>query len=612
MHAALDPQYIGRVNVHDLGPKYRLLRPDGTPYASDDLPLCRALRGETVIQEELIWEIQDKSLTLLFNAAPLLSPEGQLEGAVGVAQDVTERKRNEEELRRQRDLFRTITETQGEGLCTLDLQGRVTFFNPAAERLFGWSRTEMLGRSLHDTVHFLRPDGSAYPAEDCPLSQAIHSDQTVQGDEVFIRKDGRRITAAFIASPIITEGRRTGHVVVLRDISDRIAQEGELKQQRERAEAASQHKSRLVAALSHDVRTPLNAVVLAAHLLELHLDGEPDAEVQECLRTIRHSVGNVLDLLGDLLNLSKIDAGAVLPEVTTFSLESVLAECLASVETQARMKGLEIHSRKGQPRRQRSRDRPRQVQADRLQFPFQRGPIHRARHNPASRRASGRPGPDRRRRYRGRHRSQGSGPDLRRVRHPRAAPALDRLRGDRPGSGDLPPPGGTARGRDHPGQHPRPGEHVHPGAPRLDPHRGPLRARARRSLRAAPRRGRGDRGGRGPRRKPADTFQGPPADGLPRARGIQRPRRPRPDRRGASAGGADGCEHAGHERRRRDPGARADARFRDLPIFALTGDVTPDNQQRIGEAGVNGYLEKPVTWELLKQALASIGHPAPD
>jgi CheY-like chemotaxis protein len=57
---------------------------------------------------------------------------------------------------------------------------------------------------------------------------------------------------------------------------------------------------------------------------------------------------------------------------------------------------------------------------------------------------------------------------------------------------------------------------------------------------------------------------------------------------------------------------RADPQYRDLPIFALTGDVTPDNQHRIGEAGVSGYLEKPVTWDLLKQALSSLGHPTPD
>jgi CheY-like chemotaxis protein len=54
---------------------------------------------------------------------------------------------------------------------------------------------------------------------------------------------------------------------------------------------------------------------------------------------------------------------------------------------------------------------------------------------------------------------------------------------------------------------------------------------------------------------------------------------------------------------------RADPRYKDVPIFALTGDVTPDNQQRIGEAGVSGYLEKPVTWEALRQALGALGTP---
>src|SRR5262249_48987214 len=154
------------------------------------------------------------------------------------------------------------------------------------ERLFGWSRDEIVGRSLHDTVHFLRSDGSAYPAGDCLLFQALQTGRPMQGDEVFIRKDGRRITAALIATPIVAEGRRVGQVVVLRDIGERIAQQVELKAERERAEAASQHKTRLMAALSHDARTPLNAVVLAAELLEIHFDGGSDGEVEECLRTI--------------------------------------------------------------------------------------------------------------------------------------------------------------------------------------------------------------------------------------------------------------------------------------------------------------------------------------
>src|SRR5262249_14709603 len=117
---------------------------------------------------------------------------------------------------------------------------------------------------------------------------------------------------------------------------------------------------------SHDIRTPLNAVVLAVQLLEIHLDGasagaapaegpgaspetaeaaaapSPEDEVQECLRAIRHSGKNVPDLLGDLRDLTKIHAGAVRPEAARCALDPMLAECLASIETQARLKGLDV------------------------------------------------------------------------------------------------------------------------------------------------------------------------------------------------------------------------------------------------------------------------------
>ena len=130
---------------------------------------------------------------------------------------------------------------------------------------------------------------------------------------------------------------------------DSLAQEAErraeveaaLNRQREIAEESSRHKSRLMAALSHDARTPLNAVVLSAQLLEMQIEPSDDAEVAECLRTIRNGVKNVLDLLGDLLDLTRIDAGAMPVERSRFPLEAALAECLSSIETQAKMKGLD-------------------------------------------------------------------------------------------------------------------------------------------------------------------------------------------------------------------------------------------------------------------------------
>jgi two-component system CheB/CheR fusion protein len=617
MHAAVDPDDAHRFGGSGQGPgqgaESRIRRPDGSAFEPQDEPIRRALRGGTVTQEEVLWQAGGTARTVLVDTAPLLGPDGTIEGAVGIAQDVTERKRHEEELRRQHDLFRTITEAQGEGLCTLDPEGRVAFINPAGERLFGATAAELVGRTLHGTVHFLHPDGASGPTQSSSLAQAIQTDQTVHGDEVFIRRDGRRITLAFIASPIITRGRRVGHVVVLRDVSDRIAQEAELKQQRERAEAASQHKTRLVAALSHDARTPLNAVVLAAQLLELHFDGElePDPEIQECLRTIRHSVRNVLDLLGDLLNLSKIDAGAVLPEVSAFPLEPVLAECLASIETQARMKGLKIQLDPGNLA-------GRGLETDRAKLKqiisnFLSNAVRYTEQGMVRLCAELRGG-----RVRIAVIDTGVGIEAKdqdrifdefaSLEHPRRSSGegtglglaiCRRLAGllggeihlvSAPGQGSiftLVLPGsllseGTA------------GSAPDAAAPARGPEAGTIvvaedHDESRQTL------------GKVLRRMGYRVLEA--ADGRA-ALALVASERPFAVLMDVNMPVMDGVEAT--------LALRADPRFRNLPIFALTGDVTPDNQQRIGEAGVNGYLEKPVSWDLLKQALSSIGAPAPE
>ena len=136
-------------------------------------------------------------------------------------------------------------------------------------------------------------------------------------------------------------------MVAVIDITDRKLLEANLERERQLAEQSSLHKSQLIAALSHDARTPLHAVVLAAQLLEIQFEGNVDDEVQSCLHTIRHSVRNVLDLLGDLLDLSKIDAGALPAEASRFALDPVLAECMASIEPQARVKGLDVRLEPG-------------------------------------------------------------------------------------------------------------------------------------------------------------------------------------------------------------------------------------------------------------------------
>lgn len=125
-------------------------------------------------------------------------------------------------LRHQLDLSAAIIGHLGEGVYALDLEGRVTYMNPAAEQLLGWTEAELLGRDMHQIIHFQRPDGSPLPVAECPLLDVIRGGCTIRNsDDVFIRKNGSRLPVSFVSAPILREGRSIGAVLAFHDISER-------------------------------------------------------------------------------------------------------------------------------------------------------------------------------------------------------------------------------------------------------------------------------------------------------------------------------------------------------------------------------------------------------
>ena len=352
-------------------------------------------------------------------------------------------------------------------------------------------------------------------------------------------------------------GTFLGYLGSCLDITDRVELEAKLEQQ-------SQHKSRLMSALSHDARTPLNAVVLSAKLLESQVKDQDDPEVQECLRTIRNAVRNVLDLLSDLLDLSRIDAGATLAESSRFPLRATLAECLSSIEPQARAKGLDVRLDAGDladARLETDRAKLKQILSNLLSNALrytEKGHIRLF-----ASRADGRiligvedtgvgiAEADQQRifdefavlEHPNRPRGEGTGLGLAICRRLANLLQGEILLESAPGRGStftLALPDSVLT--DEPARRARPA-----GRPR-------------------PRLRRGDPDRRGPRRQPQDPGQGPPADGLPGPRGRRRPRGPRPRPPGAADGRPDGREHARARRRRDHPRPpRATPRLRDLP-----------------------------------------------
>ena len=155
--------------------------------------------------------------------------------------DITARKRAEEQLAEQLGLLTAITDSAADAIFVSDGEDRVTLMNPAAERIFGWSRQELTGRKLHDAIHDRHPDGRPYPASECPLSRVYATGETlVRHEDVFFRKDGSPVPVACSNAPLVIEGRIAGSVLVAHDITERKRSEAALRESEARYRTAGE------------------------------------------------------------------------------------------------------------------------------------------------------------------------------------------------------------------------------------------------------------------------------------------------------------------------------------------------------------------------------------
>ena len=160
-----------------------------------------------------------------------------LESVANVLSEAIERKRTEQALRESEEQLRltlqfnqAVMANMGEGLYVLDTRGLVTYINPTAERLFGWSSAELLGRKMHDVTHYQHADGTLFPANECPGLQVLQKGVVLADhDDIFIRRDGTFFPVTYSAAPIRSDGTIVGLVVVFRDITARKRGQQELE-----------------------------------------------------------------------------------------------------------------------------------------------------------------------------------------------------------------------------------------------------------------------------------------------------------------------------------------------------------------------------------------------
>jgi len=236
------------------------------------------------------------------------------------------------ELEKTNDLHRLILSAAGEGIYGVDADGLITFANPAAAAMFGYTVEELIGMPQHATTHHSHPDGTIFPEEACLIYKALHDGQVHYCDsEVFWKRDGTSFPVAYTCTPILQAGKSIGAVVVFQEISER--------KRRERADAANLAKSRFLAHMSHEIRTPMNGVI---GMNQLILETDLTPEQRRYVEVAQYSGQTLLALIDDILDLSKIEAGKIALENLSFNLNQTLESVLRLLSVQASAKSLHI------------------------------------------------------------------------------------------------------------------------------------------------------------------------------------------------------------------------------------------------------------------------------
>lgn len=266
---------------------------------------------------------------------------GEVGALVGLAEDVSEEVEAAEALKASEAKYRFMTEQATDVVAHYDSLSQVKFISPAVEYILGWLPEEFIGRPIReDHIH---PED--YPRARNAFVQCVTTGEAVQFDYRYLHKDGRYVwLESTMRGAVGADGQRMAEVIgVTRDISERKNYEIDLLDARERAEAANRTKSRFLANMSHELRTPLNAIIGFSEILRMQMFGElGHPRYNEYAQLINESGALLLDLISDILDMSKIEAGKYEIHAEKLDAAHVVEACVRLMRGRAEENGIHL------------------------------------------------------------------------------------------------------------------------------------------------------------------------------------------------------------------------------------------------------------------------------
>lgn len=304
-------------------------------------PALRAIKEGVILglaNHTLLLAKDGREICIDDSGAPIKC-DGVTFGSILVFRDITERRKAEQA----RALLAGIVDSSEDAIISKNLNGIITSWNHAAERMFGWNADEAIGRSI---IMIIPPE---LRDEETMILSRLRQGQRIEHFETIRQtKDGRRRNISLSISPIRNKnGEIIGASKIARDITERVRTEEERgvllaseRAARERAEAASRAKDEFVAMISHEIRSPLNAILGWAQMLR---QGQLDkAATTNALESIERNARAQAQLVSDLLDISRVITGKLRINARPVDITTSLESALESIRPAAEAKQIDI------------------------------------------------------------------------------------------------------------------------------------------------------------------------------------------------------------------------------------------------------------------------------
>ncbi|WP_267383172.1 PAS domain S-box protein [Cyanobacterium sp. uoEpiScrs1] len=254
--------------------------------------------------------------------------------AIAQARSQAEEERTESKAR-----FAGILDNANEAIISIDENQCITLFNHAAEKIFGYQASEVLGCPFDILIPQRFNENHQRHIKDFSIASEIARQMGGRRPVFGRRQDGSEFLAEVSISKIKLKGRKV-FTAIVRDITQRKQAEIALKKAKEAADAANRAKSEFLASMSHELRTPLNAILGFTQVMQR--DHTLNEEQQQNLSIISRSGEHLLTLLNDILEMSKIEAGRTSLSQNSFDLYRLLSNIEAMLKLKAEAKGLQL------------------------------------------------------------------------------------------------------------------------------------------------------------------------------------------------------------------------------------------------------------------------------